>query len=91
MTETQAYIIEVINLVPDGSICFIQAPSIENLEFINLVTQSPVEYYKELILSPSNKKYLIEIIANANIEECFHSIEIKFREELLFEGYDGME
>lgn len=91
MTQTQAYIIEVINLVPDDSICFIQAPSTENSEFINLVTQSPFAYYNQIILTPSNKKSLIKIIINQNIEEWFHSIEMRFNYVLLFEGYDGME
>jgi len=74
MTEPQAYIIEVINLVPDESICFIQAPSIENAEFINLMTPSQFAYYTQVILTSSIKKLLIKIIATENIQEDFQSL-----------------
>jgi hypothetical protein len=91
MTETQSYIIDVINLVPVNSILFVQAPSIENSGILNLMQPSSFEYYKQILLSQLNKRLLIEIISNENIEVYFQSIEIRFNEQLLFEAYDGME
>jgi hypothetical protein len=91
MTETQTFITEVINLVPQDSICFIQAPSIESLTYLELVTASSFDYYKQIILTGSNKRLLGKVIADENIEEFFQSIQIRFNDKLLFEGYDGME
>ncbi|MDX2045231.1 MAG: hypothetical protein SFU87_00500 [Chitinophagaceae bacterium] len=91
MTESQSYIIDVLNLVPDNSVCYIQAPSIENMEFINLMKESPFEYFKQLALNPENKKILIRLIETENVEDFFHNIEIRYNNQLLFEGYDGME
>ena len=46
MTETQSYIIEVINLVPNNSICFIQVPNIEDCSALNnLLLPSEFGYY----------------------------------------------
>jgi hypothetical protein len=90
MTETQLYSIEVIKMVPNESICFIQAPSSESKELISLMKTSAFAYYKQLVLTPTNKKELIKIIAIENVEEYFQSIEIKYNDQLLFEGYDGM-
>lgn len=92
MTETQSYIIDVINLVPDNSICFIQAPSIEKHSSLNnLLMPSQFGYYQQVILSPSNKETLVDIIIDEQVEEYFQSIEIKHDGHLYFEGYDGME
>ena len=76
--------------VPDNSVCFIQLPSNENPDFLNLMTLSPFEYYKQIILTPSNKESIIKVIEAENVEEYFQSIEIRFNEKLLFEGYDGI-
>lgn len=91
MTDTQSYFINIINLVPDNSVCFIQAPSLENSEFINLMSPSPFDYYQQLILTASNKKLLNKIVETESVEGHFQRVEIKFNDKLLFEGYDGME
>ena len=49
------------------------------------------EYYKEIKLTESNKLKLAEIIEGLNIEDDFQSLEIRYNNQLLFEGYDGME
>ncbi len=52
---------------------------------------SQFEYYQQVILSPSNKETLVDIIIDEQVEEYFQSIEIKLDGHLYFEGYDGME
>ncbi len=91
MNERQEYLIEVINLVPDESILFIQAPSIKNSSLIDLMTSSLFEYYTQIVLTQINKKEIIKIVINENIQEYFQSIEIQYHDKLLFVGYDGME
>jgi hypothetical protein len=91
MSENQAFCIDIINLVPIGSTCFIQAPNLENSKILNLMTPSKYAYYREIKLTELNKKILIEEILSNNIQEEFQSIEIKVNNKLLFEGYDGME
>ena len=91
MTETQSYTIDIIKLVPDNAILFIQAPSNETPDFLQLLEQSPYQYYKQVILSPQNKKALIDLISTQEVQMDFQSIEIRLNNMLLFEGYDGME
>jgi len=91
MTETQAFFVDIINLVPDNSICYVQAPSLENSELLALLSESPYKYYKQVILSPSNKSLFCKIVSKEGVEIYFQSIEIKFNNDLLFKGYDGMD
>ena len=90
MNDTQSYIIDVITLVPNNSICYIQAPSIENSGFLSLMQPSSLPHYSQIVLTLNNKKLLTELIANENVEEYFQSIEIRYNNKLLFEGYDSM-
>ena len=92
MKENKSYIIDVLNLVPDNSICFIQAPSIDESSTLNdVLTPSEFDCYHQVILSPTNKKTIIEIIKDEEIEADFQSIEIRHNGKLYFEGYDGMQ
>ena len=92
MTDTQSYIINVINIVPDNSVCFIQAPGVEHSSALNnLLTPSKFPYYHQVILSPLNKEALIKIVKDEKVQEYFQSLEITTNNKLSFEGYDGME
>ncbi len=91
MTETQSFLIEIIFLVPENSTCFIQAPSCDNNNFLSLMTDSNFAYYKQVNLTSSNKKKLIELVENENIGNDFQNIEIRLEGKPLFKGYDGME
>ena len=90
MTETKSYFIDVINLVPDNSICFIQAPSIDASSTLNnLLMPSELDYYQQITLSPANKEKICEIIKAEDVVG-FQGIEIRHNGKLYFEGYDGM-
>lgn len=90
MTEEQCYFKEVINLVPDDSICFIQAPSLEDSEILHLMEPGKFSYYQQVKLTAFNKKMLLEILATEEIVQYFQSNEIRFNDQLLFQGHDGM-
>lgn len=92
MTDTQSYIINVINIVPDNSVCFIQTPGVEHSSALNnLLTPSKFPYYHQVILSLLNKEALIKIVKDEKVQEYFQSMEITTNNKLNFEGYDGME
>jgi len=91
MTENQSFCIDIISLLPIGSTCFIQAPHFENSKILNLMTPSKFVYYSQIKLTELNKKFLREEMISNNIQEEFQSIEIRFNNKLLFEGFDGME
>ena len=92
MTETQSYIINVIQLVPENSICFIQAPNIEcHSALNNLFMPSEFSYYQQVTLSHANKEAISDIIKDEEVEGYFQSVEIRHDGKLYFEGYDGME
>jgi hypothetical protein len=90
MTETQSYTIDLLNILPKEVSCFIQAPNLNNSEILDLMLPTKFEYYKEIKLTESNKKKVIEKIVTENVEEDFQSMEIRYNGQLLFEGYDGM-
>lgn len=91
MTQEQSFVIEVIALVPDESILFIQAPGIETSEILKLMEPSEFDYYTQIKLTAQNKKLLNKILVNEGAQEYFQNIEVKFNDKLLFEGHDGME
>jgi len=91
MTKMQSYSIDILNILPDDTNCFIQAPNLMDLEILKMMQKTEFEYYKLIKLTDSNKKKIIEKIATQNIVQDFQSIEIRDNTYLLFEGYDSME
>jgi hypothetical protein len=91
MTETQSFLIDMLLLVPDGAICFIQAPSIDDSSILGLWQPSEYPYYQQVLLTAENKQRLINIVKTEGVEQDFHSLEIKQANQLLFKADDGME
>jgi hypothetical protein len=91
MTNNQTLCIDVLSLMPNGSICFIQAPTLENLKILQLMRPSPFAYFREITLNEISKRIIKEEVIINYIQEDFQSIEIRFNNKLLFEGYDGIE
>ena len=91
MTETQSLAIDILNLVPDNTTCFINAPSIgNNLDILKLLQSSITDDYDwQLTLTTDNKRKLIDVIISEEIETSFHRLEIKKGDDLLFIAYDG--
>lgn len=91
MTDTQSLAIDILKIIPDDSLCFIQAPSIDKSAILNLFKPSQFDYYRQIELTKENKNRLGEVITSENIESHFHSLEIKHNNSLLCEAHDGME
>lgn len=91
MTETQSFIIDILSIVPDNTNCFIQSPSMENMELLDLLQPSDYNYYKKIILTKEIKRKLNSIFSLNNIESTIQSMEIQHNNLLIFQAYDGME
>ncbi len=90
MTEEQSIIIDILKIVPDNSICYINAPSIDKHSEVLKILISVDEYDWNLVLSAENKKKLTDIINSESIQDSFHRLDIKLDNSLLCESYDGM-
>ncbi|QLH47733.1 MAG: hypothetical protein HWD58_20290 [Bacteroidota bacterium] len=90
MTDTQSLAIEILKLVPDNSMCFINAPSIHETSEVLKLFQPSKHYDWQLKLNEGNRNKLIENILKENIESEFHMLTIENNEHPLFIAYDGM-
>jgi hypothetical protein len=91
MTETQSLAIDILNLVPDDSTCFINAPSLnEDSDISKLLQPTSRDHYDwELKLTTDNKRKLTELIISDEVETSFHRIDIENEDNFLFIAYDG--
>ncbi len=51
MREELEFTIDTIEIVPDNSICYIQAPSIENVNFLELFEKSKYNWAQQIVLN----------------------------------------
>lgn len=91
MRETLEFIIDVIEIIPENSIFYIQAPSMDNLELLKMMDKSKYDWARQIILTAENKKQLKDLLLETEIEDQFNNITIEKECEKLFEGFDGME
>ena len=90
MTDEQSIIIDILKIVPDNSICFINAPSIyKDSKILQLLIPS-TDYDWSLALTPENKIILSDIIISESIQNEFHKLDIIINNFRLCESYDGM-
>ena len=91
MTETQTFFFDIIQLVPVGSVCFIQAPSLDDFEYQQVMQSSPFPYFQHVVLTAENKERLSKLVKLKQLEKYFHSLEVRVEGNLLLEAFDGME
>ncbi|WP_418264584.1 hypothetical protein [Flavobacterium faecale] len=85
------FFIDTLKIMPENSICYLQAPNLSSKLLLRVLQDSEYEYYLKIKLDNLNRKLLINCILSENIQEDLQSIEIKKDDELLFEGFDGVE
>jgi hypothetical protein len=91
MTEQPSLIIDILNIVPNNSICYINAPSInDDSAVLKILLPSDDNYDWHLTLTADNKHFFINIIIAESIQHEFHRLDIKYDNSLLCESYDGM-
>jgi len=91
MNNIDIFFIDILNILPDETDCYIQSPDLDDDELLQIMEDSDHDYYKKIHLDHENKIFLIEKLKNNNVNEFFQSIEIKKDSILLFEGYDGID
>jgi hypothetical protein len=91
MTENQSFTIDIIRIAPVNAVCYLQAPSIDKSELLNLLQPSEYDYYKQIRLTLDNKSRLIDILSSEDIVQYFQSLEIKNGVVQFVQAYDGME
>ena len=92
MTEEQQFCIDVLEIVPDNSVFYVQVPSSKDAKFLKIVNDSQkYDWAKEVALNQQTKTLLKSLIAESLIVEEFNSVTIEHNEHRIFEGWDGME
>ncbi|MEO8173019.1 MAG: hypothetical protein ABI581_08045 [Sediminibacterium sp.] len=67
MDKIQCYLLDVIELLPDGSTCYLQCPDIEDEITISLLQPTEYAYYQKIILKGLDRISFIERIKNSPI------------------------
>jgi hypothetical protein len=91
MEKEKLFFIDSLNLMPNDSICFIQAPNLESIEIKSVLKATEYPHYVSLQLNSSNLYLLCEKIINEDIQEDIQAIEIRHNGKLLFKGFDSVE
>lgn len=91
MTIEQSFFIEILNIMPLNSVCYLQAPNLDSSALLKKLEETEYPYYKSIEISNVNKELIIDCILNEDIQDDIQSIQIRFGETLLFEGFDGVE
>lgn len=85
------FFIDTLKIMPENSICYLQAPNLSSKLLLSKLEQSEFKYYRYLKLNDINRQLIINCISLENIQEEIQSIEIRRNGVLLFEGFDGVE
>jgi hypothetical protein len=90
MRKELEFIIDTIEIVPKNSICHIQDPNIENVDFLELCETSKYNWAQQIVLNSENKEKFKTLLLRSEIEGEFQNIIIEKEEKKIFEGFDGM-
>jgi len=91
MITEKTFFIEILNLLPNNSVLYIQAPDLNSIKISNILKETEFPYYQSIHLNDENRMQIIDSVLTEDVLGYIHSAEIRFKSKLLFEGYDGME
>jgi hypothetical protein len=91
IADTQQLFIDILRLMPFEADLLIQSPHEEVLSVLEDIEHTKGEVFNTVRLSRENRQKLIYEVIYNDIEEYMQSIQIKIGDQLLFEGYDGLE
>lgn len=87
----QDFFIDVLKIMPENSVCYLQAPNLSSTALLSKLSPSEFEYYLLLKLDTINRLLIIDCVLSENVQEDIQMIEIKYNNKLLFQGFDGVE
>ena len=90
MTEEQSILLDILKIVPDNSVCYINAPSIDVNSAVLKILQTSDNHHWCVVLTEDSKRLLSEVIKSESIQDHFHQLNIKYADSPLCESYDGM-
>lgn len=85
------FLINVFKILPEEIDCYIQAPSLEDVIILNMMSETEYGYYKLIKINNLNKEMFINHLTAHPIIQYFQSIELKNNNETLFQAFDGVE
>ena len=91
MRETLEFTLDLIEIVPNNSILYIQCSSLDNSRLEKLITNSKYDWAKQIILDSENKIILKNLLLEIQLEDEFQSVNIEKDDVKVAEAYDGME
>lgn len=91
MKEINFFLKDVFKVLPIELDCYIQAPSLEDLEVLNLMEDTQYPYYKIIKLNKNNHSSIVDLLSFCYVSDFFQSIELKQNTKKIFEAYDGIE
>ena len=91
ITDTQQLFIDILRLMPFEADLLIQSPHEEVLSVLEDIEHTKDGVFNTIRLSRENRQRLVYEVIYNDIEEYMQSIQIKIGDQLLFEGYDGLE
>lgn len=84
-------LISVFKILPEVIDCYLQAPSLEDETILNMMSDTEYPYYKLIKVNNLNKKSFINHLYVHDVIQYFQNIELKNNNEMLFQGFDGVE
>lgn len=83
--------IDILTILPDELVCYIQAPSLENTNIVKMLRDSDLYYYKLLYINTINKQEIVNQEITNPFSAFIQNIRINVGKSMLFEGFDGVE
>ncbi|WP_264531659.1 hypothetical protein [Flavobacterium sp. N502540] len=87
----QEFFIDILKIMPTNAVCYLQAPNLSSINLLNKLKQSDLVYFSVLELNESNLQLIINCILEEDIQDDVQTIEIRYENYLLFEGFDRVQ
>lgn len=90
-SDNSSLLISVLKILPKEIDCYIQAPSLEDETILSMMSETEYPYYKLIKVNNLNKEIFINHLNIHSVIEYIQNIELKNGNEILFQGFDGVE
>lgn len=91
MHNSEAFFIDVLNILPNDVECFVQSTFTKYNFEIDLLFNTEDDFIKLIKFNERSKRIFFEIAKSNCLVETFNKIDIMQNGNRLFQGYDGVE